>query len=44
MNFMNMKIPTSFYGLLLPEIFHTEYYRMAFKNGFPVAFNYSEIL
>lgn len=34
LNFMNVKIPSSFYGLSLPEIFHTEYTEWHSKIGF----------
>lgn len=43
LNFINVKMITSFYGQSLPEVFQYRIYRMAFKNVFPVAFNYSEI-
>lgn len=38
-----MEVTTSFYGQSLPEVFPYRIYGMAFKNVFPVAFNYAEI-
>lgn len=43
LNFINVKIVTSFYGQSLPEVFQYRVYRTALKNVFPVAVNYSEI-
>lgn len=43
LNVINVKTTTSFYGQSSPKVFQYRRYRIAFKNVFPVAFNYSEI-
>ena len=43
LNFINVKMTTSFYGQSLPEVFQYRIHSTAFKNVFPIAFNYSEI-
>lgn len=40
---MNVKIPTSFLWPVVTRSISHRIYRVAFKNAFPVAFNFSEI-
>lgn len=40
---MNVKIPTSFLWPVITRSISHRIYRIAFKNAFPVAFNYSEV-